>query len=183
MLTKNSLQLTNSLSYLSYDLTSAIGSVCVPKTSLKKLPERMIIVKGYLAEVNITQSNNPEKYQVNHSTFFIKLFHQMSLIDEIKMFVKVYPEKLEMFNNTMQLGRLVEIRNVKQYFSNELNFVFRSNYAPDQYTISSEEVIESSLTFKQRLRQVSAREPIPITNISLLPPMSVVRNCIKVGIL
>lgn len=109
------------------------------------------------------------------------MFHELSLVDEIKIYVKVYSEKLEKFKSSVFLGVLLEIPNVKQYFSNEMNFVFRSDYRPDLYKIHpTEETFDHEMTFKQRLRILNSREAMQETHLSKISPFSLMRQTIKV---
>lgn len=75
--TKPGLKIEASLSFLNFDVSTRISSVCIPLTSLKQLPERMISVKGYVAEVMATSSNNRDsnfKNVYNHTTYFVKVY-------------------------------------------------------------------------------------------------------------
>lgn len=111
---------------------------------------------------------------------FIKLFHHMSPIDEIKIFVKVYPEKLDDFHKTITLGTLVEFLNIKQYFSAELNFVFRMDFRPQNIKVCSESELEPNASFRKRLSMVQGKDLIQPTQLSQLDPKAVNRRCIKV---
>jgi len=163
-----------------YDLTQPVGSPCVPKANIKRIPDRTINIKGYVAELVKTDSNSVDGYQNTKLTYFLKLYHYASLVDEIKIYVKIYPEKVERFMLDAALGVLIELKNVRQCFSNELNFIFRYEHRPDQYTVWPEEKMDTNMSFKQRLRVITTKEPIPATNLALLSPMCVNRSCLKV---
>ncbi len=103
------------------------------------------------------------------------------MIDEIKIFLKVYPEKLDRFKQSIHLGSLIEIKYVRKYFSNDFNFVFRSDYKPDQLNILDGFSIEPNLTFKQRLRKATEDGPLPVVSLNSINTMTVTRNCLKVN--
>lgn len=159
-----------------------------PVSMMKSLPERLVNVKGYVAEVMATSNNNQNNYgsNYNHSTFFVKvlqfnqLFNHASPIDEIKIFVKVYPEKLDDFQRSITLGLLVEFLNVKQYFSADLNFVFRVDFRPQNIIISSEDEMDPQTSFRKRLAMLQAKDLIQNTVLSELNPKIVIRKCIRV---
>lgn len=109
-----------------------------------------------------------------------KLFHYASPIDEIKIYVKVYPEKLDDFQKTVALGSLVEFLNVKQYFTAELNFVFRVDFRPQNIITSADDEMEPQSSFRKRLALMQSKEPISNTILSELNLKGVVRRCIKV---
>ena len=93
----------------------------------------------------------------------------------------MYPDKQSIFDEKISLGKLIEIPRVRQYFNNDFNFVFRSDFRPEQYRVYEGETFDHTLTFKQRLRLATASEPLAVTNLANIPTMSVTRNCLKVG--
>lgn len=110
-----------------------------------------------------------------------QMFHEASPIDEIKIFLKVYPEKLEDFQKSITPGALVEFINVKQYFSGELNFVFRMDYRPQSVIVTSCTEMDPKSSFKKRLAVLQAKDLIQTTQLNSLDPRTVIRRCLKVG--
>lgn len=183
------MQLESSLAFLNFDLSAATDSALIPATGLKSLPERQVNVKGFVAEVVVITSNNQGSYAGNysHTTYFVKvrsthqLFHHASPIDEIKIFVKVYPQKLEDFQKLVALGSLIEFLNVKQYFSAELNFVFRVEFRPNHVIYSEGEEMEPHANFRKRLAIFQLKEIMVPTILADLNPRVVIRRCVKVA--
>jgi len=107
------------------------------------------------------------------------------VVEDVKIFVKIYEEKLVRFRQSVTVGSFVEINNVKQYFSNDMNFVFRSEYRFECYKVTPKNddfdlKFDSELSFKQRLRIATAKEPIQTTILSKLSPMHLVRQTLSV---
>lgn len=163
-------------------------SPLIPVASLKSLPERVVNLKGYVAEVMLTNNQNQGNYGSNysHSTYFVKvvssheLYHHSSPIDEIKIFVKVYPEKIDDFQKGVTLGSLIEFLHVKQYFSADLNYVFRVDFRPQNVIFCSESEMEPQSSFRKRLAILQSKEQVPPTILADLDARLVVRRCIKV---
>lgn len=80
------MQLENSLAFLSLDLSGSVESAMIPATMLKSLPERMVNVKGYVAEVMATSSNNRDSYGGNysHTTYFVKVVLFLQALPPLK---------------------------------------------------------------------------------------------------
>ena len=107
------------------------------------------------------------------------------MVDEVKIFVKIYEEKLVRFRQSITVGSLVEINNVRQYFSNEMNFIFRSEYRFECYKVTPKNddfdlKFDTELSFKQRLRIVNCKEQMQPTILSKLSPMHLVRQTLSV---
>ena len=71
------MQLENSLSFLNFDLSGSVHSAMIPVASLKSMPERLVNVKGFVAEIMAANNNNNNQnnYGSNysHTTFFVKV--------------------------------------------------------------------------------------------------------------
>jgi hypothetical protein len=94
--------------------------------------------------------------------------------------MKVYPEKLNDFQKSVTLGQMIELLNVKQYFSAELNFVFRADYRPQNVITHSDREMDPQTSFRKRLAQLQAKDLIQPTQLAALDPRIVVRRCLKV---
>lgn len=72
---KQGLQIEQSLAFLNYDISSSVKSACIPVSSLKSLPERLVSVKGYVAEIMVTSSFGKDNFtsNYNHTTYFVKV--------------------------------------------------------------------------------------------------------------
>ena len=70
------MQLESSLAFLSLDLSGSVESAMIPTTMLKSLPERMVNLKGYVAELMVTSSFQQNNHGSNysHTTYFIKVY-------------------------------------------------------------------------------------------------------------
>ena len=137
----------------------------------------------------VTNNQNQGNYGSNysHTTYFVKvpaihqLYHYNSPIDEIKIYVKVYPEKMDDFQKGVTLGSLIEFLHVKQYFSADLNYVFRVDYRPQNVIFCSEAEMDPQSSFRKRLAILQAKEQVPPTVLADLDARVVVRKCIKVA--
>jgi hypothetical protein len=69
------MRLEGDISFLTFDLSSRISSVCIPLASLKQLPERQVTVRGFVAEVMATSSYGKDNFGSNysHTTYFVKV--------------------------------------------------------------------------------------------------------------
>ena len=73
VLTKASTQMSQALSFLSFDISQSISSPCVPIHAIKKFQDKTITVRGFVAEVKQAENQNSEQYSNSHSTFFLKV--------------------------------------------------------------------------------------------------------------
>lgn len=168
---------------MSFELAPFIraGANVVPVDVPKKLPERTITIKGYIIEIVLVNDNdNFKKY--NQQTYFVKFYLHANLLEEVKMYLKVYPERQEAFTQLMKIGILVEIPNVKQSFSKELNFVYKADFRQEIIKLFESEPCLDPRTrnsFQQRLR--AAKEPMSLENLSSISTTSLVRSCLKVA--
>lgn len=76
----------------------------------------------------------------------------------------------------------MELLNVKQYFSADLNFVFRMDYRPQHVVYTADDEIEPNASFRKRLAVLQGKELMQATQLADLDPKTVVRRCIKVGL-
>lgn len=71
---------------------------------------------------------------------------------------------------------------MKQYFSGELNFVFRADYKPQNTILHATSVMDPETSFRKRLVTLQSKNLIQSTQLANLDPKVVVRRCVKVGL-
>ena len=106
----------------------------------------------------------------------------MTLVDEIKLYLKIFDDKIIEFEkiSPLPLGALIELTNVKQAYTNDLNFVYQANFYPDSFKIFEHDRIDTNMSFKQRLRQLNTKMLMPTTNLATIDPLNMTRSCLKI---
>lgn len=178
-------QIDQGMSVLKVDLTYHQMSTekrrlpCITQQEAKNLSSNEIILKGYISEITNMGSEGNRDDQI---TYILKLFDHLSLIDEFKIYVKVFPSHQKEFEDLFIPGRLVQIPRVKRAFTADLNFSFRHAYYKNiEYTRGCEDsTINPSATFRERLRMLKGKDNIPVTSLQSIGLTHLHRQMIKV---
>ena len=152
---------------------------CISQQEAKNLISNEVILKGYISEISNMGSEGNRDDQIS---YVIKLFHHLTLLDEYKIYVKVFPNHQEEFERVFQPGRLVQIPRVKRAFTADLNFSFRHAYYKNiDYVKGCDDTpINPTATFRERLRMLKAKDNIPVTSLESIGLTYLHRQTIKV---
>ena len=152
---------------------------CLSQQEVKHLQAQDVTLKGFVSEVTKMSSEGDREGQTN---YLLKFFHHLTLIDEFKVYFKVFDSHTPGFEDIFTPGRLVEIPRTKRCYTADLNFSYRHAFYKniDYLKGCDENPINPNATFKERLRMLKFKDPIPTTNLDTIGLSEMNRQILKI---